>query len=201
MSTLTSPSPRQRAMESARMVLNEHPVYLDTETTGLNASDEIIEISIVDDDGSVLLQTLVKPSQPIPADATRIHGITNEETQNARTWPVLWPEIRGVLFGRRIVMYNQDFDLRMMAQSHARYRLPWKERFNTFDLLKLYAEYRGEWDPRRRSYRYHSLDSAGKQCGIALPNAHRATADTLLTRALLMHIAGAADNPPGPDQV
>lgn len=77
----------------------------------------------------------------------------------------------------------------MMQQSHARYRLPWKENLNTFDLLKLYAEYRGEWDPRRRSYRYHSLANAGRQCNITLPNAHRTTADTLLTRALLHYLA------------
>ena len=189
MSTSSSPSLRQRAMETARTVLTNQPVYLDTETTGLNATDEVIEIAIVDHDGSLLYQSLIKPSRPIPPDATRIHGITDAEVQSARAWPVLWPEIRGILFGRWIVMYNQDFDLRMMAQSHARYNLPWNERLKTFDLLKLYAEYRGEWDPRRRSYRYHSLDAAGKQCGIQLPNAHRAVADTLLTRALLHHIA------------
>jgi DNA polymerase-3 subunit epsilon len=193
MSTPVSPTQRQHAIEIARSVVDRLPVYLDTETTGLNPSDEIIEISIVDHDGKVLLETLVRPSQPIPPDATRIHGITNEETQAARTWPVIWPEVRSILFERVVVIYNQEFDLRMMAQSHARYRLPWKEHFNTFDLLKLYAEYRGEWDPRRRSYRYHSLDAAGKQCGIVLQNAHRATADTLLTRALLRYIAGIVD--------
>jgi DNA polymerase III subunit epsilon len=193
MSTPVSPTQHQRAIDIARTVINKQPVYLDTETTGLNPSDEIVEISIVDHDGKILLESLVRPSQPIPPDATRIHGITNEETQAARTWPVIWPEVRSILFERVVVIYNQEFDLRMMAQSHARYRLPWKERFTTFDLLKLYAEYRGEWDPRRRAYRYHSLDAAGKQCGISLPNAHRATADTLLTRALLRYIAGVVD--------
>jgi DNA polymerase III epsilon subunit-like protein len=77
----------------------------------------------------------------------------------------------------------------MLQQSHGRYKLPWKEKLTTFDLLKLYAEFRGDWDPYRRSYRYHSLANAGVQCNIHLPNAHRATADTLLTRALLHHIA------------
>lgn len=182
-------STRQRAIEVARKVCAAKPVYVDTETTGLNRTDEIIEISIVDDDGSVLLETLVKPSQPIPPDATRIHGITNQEVQSARPWPVVWPLVRSVLFGRLIVFYNEEFDMRMMQQSHARYRLPWKEKFNTFDLLKLYAEYRGEWDSYRRSYRYHSLANAGRQCKIDLPNAHRTTADTLLTRALLHYIA------------
>lgn len=190
MSIPVSNTPRQHATDAARTVLEKKPVYLDTETTGLRAEDEIVEISIVDDDGSILLDSLVKPSKPIPADASRIHGITDAHVQSARAWPVVWPEVRSILFGRVVVIYNQEFDLRMMMQSHARYRLPWKERFNTFDLLKLYAEYNGDWDARRRSYRYHSLASAGIQCGIQLPNAHRAAADTLLARAVLHHIAG-----------
>jgi DNA polymerase-3 subunit epsilon len=190
MSTPTTQTLRQRAVETARTVLAEKPVYLDTETTGLGAEAEILEISIIDDDGSVLFESLVKPAGSIPAEVTRIHGIKETDVQTARSWPAIWPEVRSILFGRLIVIYNAEFDLRMMAQSHARYRLPWKERLKIFDLLKLYAEYRGEWDPRRQSYRYHSLDVAGKQCGIVLPNAHRATADTLLTRALLHYIAG-----------
>lgn len=183
---------RQQAIEVARKLCAARPVYLDTETTGLDTSDEIIEISIIDDDGSVLLETLVKPSKPIPAAATRIHGLTNADVQGARPWPIVWQQVRSVLFGRKIVLYNEDFDVRMMRQSHARYRLPWNEQLDTFDLLKLYAEYRGEWDPKRRGYRYHSLANAGKHCNIALPNAHRTTADTLLTRALLHYLAESA---------
>ena len=190
MSIPVSPSIRQRAIDTAREVLSHQPVYLDTETTGLNPSDEIIEISIVDHDGALLFETLVKPSRPIPPDATAIHGITNEDVQSSRAWPIVWPQVKPLLFSRVVVIYNHEFDLRMMKQSYERYNLPWNENINSFDLLKLYAEFRGEWDPRRGGYRFHSLDSAGKQCGIALPNAHRATADTLLTRALLHHIAG-----------
>lgn len=183
------PATRQRAVDTARQVIAQNPIYLDTETTGLNRTDEIIEISIIDDDGNTLFETLVRPTQPIRADTIQVHHISNEAVRTASPWPVIWPQVRSVLFGRQIVIYNEEFDLRMMAQSHARYRLPWKDKFNTFDLLKLYAEFRGDWDPLRRSYRYYSLADAGQQCRISLPNAHRATADTLLTRALLHYIA------------
>ena len=55
--------------------------------------------------------------------------------------------------------------------------------------MKLYAEFRGVWDTRRGSYRLHSLADAGRDCRISLPNAHRSTADTLLTRAVLHYVA------------
>lgn len=180
---------RQRTIETARKIVAAQPLYVDTETTGLDRTDEIIEISIINDDGATLLETLIKPSKPIPLQASRIHGISNQDVQDARTWPVVWPTIRSLLFGRLIVFYNRDFDLRMMQQSHTRYNIPWKENFNTFDLLKLYAEFRGQWDSTRRAYRFHSLANAGRDCNIPLPNAHRSTADSLLTRALLHFIA------------
>jgi DNA polymerase-3 subunit epsilon len=183
-------SPRQQAVELACKVIAQQPVYLDTETTGLESSDEIVEISIVNHEGQVLFNSLVRPTQPIPAKATSIHGITNEEAQKGTPWPFVWQQIRPLLMNKTIVAYNSDFDYRMLQQSHARHKLPWKDRLYFFDLLKLYAQWRGEWDPQRRSWRYFSLDAAGKSAKIELPNAHRATADTLLTRALLHYLAG-----------
>jgi len=183
-------SPRQQAVLAARQVLQQQPVYIDTETTGLDKNAEIIEITIVDHDGSVLYESLVRPSQPIPQDAMRIHHITNEMVAHAPTWPVVWPTVRGFLTGRIIAIYNEDYDVRLMQQTHARYRLPWRESLKTFCIMKNYAQYRGEYDPRRRSYRYFSLEDAGRLANISIPNSHRATDDTLLARALLLHIAG-----------
>lgn len=180
---------RKLAIETAQKVLQQNPIYLDTETTGLGSDDEIIEISIVDDQGNVAFESLVRPSKPIPPDATKIHHICDADVQSAAPWPIVWQQVRSLLVNRLVVMYNQEFDLRMMQQTHAIYRLPWKERLNSFDLMKLYAQFRGEWNAVRRSYRYFSLEAAGKSCAISLPNAHRATADTLLTRALLHYIA------------
>lgn len=185
-----NPNSLQSAIETARKVIDARPVYLDTETTGLNTTDEIIEIAIVDHDGQVLLETLVRPSQPIPTAATLIHGIRNEDVKTARPWPIVWQQVQNILSGRVVVMYNDEFDIRLMKQSHAKYRLSWRENFSRVDLLKLYAQFRGEWDPVRRGYRSHSLANAGKHCGISLPNAHRSSADSLLTRALLLYIAG-----------
>jgi hypothetical protein len=55
--------------------------------------------------------------------------------------------------------------------------------------MKLYAQFRGDWDAQRRQYRYISLEKAGKDAGIYLPNTHRAVDDALLARAVLHFIA------------
>jgi DNA polymerase-3 subunit epsilon len=186
---MTLANSRINAINSARQVLKEDPVFLDTETTGLEKTDEIVEISVIDDAGQILLESLVRPTQPIPTAATRIHGITNAMVQHAPFWPILWPTIRSILSDHPIVIYNSDFDMRLIQQTFKRHNRPFQNVFNTYDLLKVFAEFRGDWDSYHRAYRYYSLENAGQLCSIELPNSHRSTADTLLTRALLHFIA------------
>ncbi|WP_275897043.1 exonuclease domain-containing protein, partial [Klebsiella pneumoniae] len=52
-------------------------VIIDTETTGLKDFDEIIEITIINMRGEILLNSLVKPSRLIPPGVTEINNITN----------------------------------------------------------------------------------------------------------------------------
>ena len=179
-----------RAMDLAQQILAKKPVYLDTETTGLEKEDEVIEISIVDFDGSLLFTSLVKPSQPIPLDAQRVHHIKDIDVISAPAWPIIWPRVRSFLYGRSIAAYNAPFDYRMMQQSHARYRLPWRDNLNMVDILPIYSDFRGTWDPVRRSMKYFKLEEAGAFFNISLMNKHRSEADALLVRALLHSIAG-----------
>jgi DNA polymerase-3 subunit epsilon len=186
---VTSPGNRETGKLSAK-IIDSKPVYLDTETTGLEKQDEIVEISILDFDGTTLFQTYIRPVNSLTPAATRIHGITNPMVANAPKWPALWPQIRSYLFSRPIAAYNAPFDLRMMQQSHARYKIPWRESFDWVDVMILFSNYRGIWDPMRKSMKYFSLMDAGKHFNISLPNAHRASADALLTRAVLHCLAG-----------
>lgn len=181
---------RQVISQEARVLLGSHPVYLDTETTGLHLTAEVIEIGIVDDDGNVLFDQLIKPRGKIDPAAARLHGITLEMLKDAPTWEQVWPQAEAVLMNRKIGVYNVEFDLRLIKQSISRAWLRWALLDSDFfDIMKLYAAYFGDWDPFHRSFRYQSLEMAGRQCGIKLPNAHRAVDDCLLTRALLHHMA------------
>ena len=181
---------RREAIAKAQIEVRKQPVYLDTETTGLNPTDQIVEICLIDSDGSSLFESLVKPTGRIPHDATRVHGITEAMVANAPTWPEIWPQVNATLAGRQLGIYNEEYDLRLMRQSHRVHRLEWPTpEFTSFCIMKLYAQFRGEWDARRGNYRWHSLENARMQCRLDLPNAHRARADALLARAVLQYMA------------
>jgi DNA polymerase-3 subunit epsilon len=178
------------AIELAKSIIRQQPVYIDTETTGLEKTDEIIEISIVDYDGKLLFTSLIKPSRPIPSEAQRIHHITNKDVASSQAWPIVWPSIRSFLYGRTVAAYNTPFDLRMMQQSHSRYNLPWRESLKSVDVLTIFSEFRGVYDPMHRSMKLFRLEEAGAFFKIPLMNTHRSEADALLVRAVLHSIAG-----------
>ena len=180
---------RREAIAKAQIELKRRPIYLDTETTGLKEYDQIVEIGVIDSDGTVLLESLVRPTGKIPADVTLIHGITDELVKSAPVWPEIWPQVEAILTERRVAIYNADFDLRLMQQSHRAHGLLWSAPVNPLCIMKLYAQFRGDWNSRTRAFRWYSLEDARWQCHLVLPNSHRARADALLARAVLEYIA------------
>ncbi len=182
---------RDEAIHNAQKWLAKKPIYIDTETTGTGPNDTIVEIAIIDDDGSTLIDTLVKPVGKIPAGASSIHGITNEKVADAPLWDIVWAQVESVMAHRAAGIYNADFDVRLMRQSHQMSWLQWNKPEGTefFCVMKLYAQFYGEWNTRQGNYRWQSLETARQQCGILLPNSHRARDDALLTREVLEFIA------------
>lgn len=164
----------------AREYWNQKPIFLDTETTGLDNNAEIVEISIVDSDGSVLLDTLVKPRKRIPHDVIRVHGITNELVEYAPSWLIVWPKVEAVLKDRVVGIYNADYDVRMFKQSHHLSGLVWRSPARRyFCIMNMYSDFSG-------SHRWQKLEISGRQLGIPLPNTHRAKDDTFLAREVFL---------------
>ena len=184
-------NPRQEAILVAKKILAASPIYLDTETTGMGYHDEVVEIAILDHDGSVVIDSLVKSIGEISSEAFAVHGITKGMVADAPTWGELWPEVEAALKDRVVAIYNAEFDNRMMMQSNRLHGLSWVPQYkDSFCIMKLYAQFYGQWNSYHNSFTWQSLDSARRQCSIEIPNTHRAKDDTLLARAVLHYMAG-----------
>lgn len=183
---------KQEAIASAQAWLAKDALILDTETTGLDWGDEIIEISIIAlRSGKVLLNTLVKPMFAIPPEASAIHGISDEMVAQAPSFEQIMLEVEGLLSGRVVVAYNAAFDKKMLCSSAAviGYEPPYIDCDFQCAMLA-YAEYKGDWNHGHGDFKWHSLTNAAKQQGITLEGeAHRALYDCQLTRALILKMA------------
>jgi DNA polymerase III epsilon subunit-like protein len=183
------PMAQRDAVQTARVLQQSRPHFVDTETTGTGPNAEVIEVAVIDWQGELLYDSLVRPRGRIEAGAFQVHGISDEKVQSAPGWGEIWPELEPVLQNKIIGAYNSDFDLRILKQTHRFSMLNWllpDDQF--FCVMKLYARFAGIWDSRRRSYRWHSLSEAGKQCRIPMPNSHRARDDAVLARAVFEYI-------------
>lgn len=98
-------------------MLKSDAVILDTETTGLDKQSQIISLAIIDMQGRALFNTLLRPTVAIHPGAQAIHGITYRQIANAPTLAHVVGQVTGLLSGRKVLIYNVAFDLRMLRQS------------------------------------------------------------------------------------
>lgn len=166
-------------------------VILDTETSGLDG--EVIEIAVIDSSGCVLLNTLVSPSTvcEIAPQATRVHGLTLDGLRDAPNWSVVRNDLRHAINGRPVVIYNADFDVKIIHNTDRNHGLlpslsytP----YGAFCAMLYIAEYIGEWNDHKGSWRWHTLSNVASRFGIETPNAHRALGDCQTTLAVLQRI-------------
>ncbi|CAH1536322.1 DNA polymerase III subunit epsilon [Vibrio rotiferianus] len=173
-------------------------IILDTETTGLDANAEIVEFTaICAETGKVIVNELVKPTCSIPADATAIHGITNEDVKDAPDFHLVFSNsFLPLLNGRSIIIYNSVFDTRLIIQSLRKhcndaYVSSVEDMFTKFCVPKCamlwYAEFYGDFNPKRNDFGWQRLTNACAQQNVDVSDltAHRALADCEMTRRLI----------------
>jgi DNA polymerase III subunit epsilon len=183
-----NPIHREKAIRWAKqMAADDSVLFLDTETTGLNWSAEIVDLALIDRHGNPLLDTLIKPNGRIPPDASAVHGIHERDVINAPTWKAIYPTFMSLIENRQIVAYNQEFDRRMIDGSCLRCRLEspvgkWR------CAMLAFSWFLGEWNPAKNDYRWPRLEEAVRFFRGA-PGGHRALSDALACRQVVLGMA------------
>ena len=189
MTTTVSLTHRVKAIDWAkRTAADLDAIYLDTETTGTGFDTEIVDIGIVDHAGHVLIDSLVKPQRSIPVEASRVHGIYDDDVANAPAWPDIADHVHDVIAGRYVVIYNRDYDRGILDQVNRSCGLllpaaDWQ------CAMLAYADFAGE-PGKYGGFRWHKLEAAARAFGID-PGGHRARADAEACRLVVRAMAGA----------
>jgi len=173
--------------------LQQKPIFLDTETTGLDEQAQVVDLAIIDHDGTVLMDTLIRPTVSIPDEASAVHGISNIDVLAAPTFADVLPQIKAIVTDRILCIYNASYDIRILRQSARAHLVEKKFEIGMWCawncVMELYAEYFGDWSEYYQSYRWQKLGDAASQCEIVTPKLHRAMADAEITRLILIHMA------------
>lgn len=95
-------------LEARGWLADPRSVVVDFETTSLDGF--AVQMSVVATDGTVLLDTLIRPEVPIHPGAEAVHHIRADDLVFERSWRQLWPDIRRVMQPTRPIAYNAAFD-------------------------------------------------------------------------------------------
>lgn len=100
-------------------------IFFDLETTGVDiATDRIVEISYlkISPNGKEESKTLrINPERPIPAQATAVHGITNDDVKSCPTFREVAKKIAADFSGSDLGGYNSNrFDIPLLAEEFLR---------------------------------------------------------------------------------
>ena len=157
-------------------------VFFDLETTGTNIStDRIVEISVVKvmPDGEQIVRTRrINPEKPIPADATAVHHITDEDVKDCPSFRQVAKSLREFMVGCDFCGFNSNrFDLPLLAEEFLRAGVE----VDFFDKAK-YVDVQNIFHKKEErtlvaAYRFY--------CGKELEAAHSANADTMATYEVL----------------
>lgn len=172
------------AIEIAKKwMLDKSAVIVDCETTGLDCHrDAILSIGIIDLEGNELFYSLVKPplvDGKIEVGKTDIHGITPEMVSNAPEFPEIYPQLVGILHNATMLAYNDYFDYSFIWWSCSKYDLPNIEPSKRRDVMRLFAQWFGEYSNYYKDFKWQSLPGA----------THNALEDCLETLKLLKSMA------------
>jgi CBS domain-containing protein len=167
------------AISSATPLIALDAVVVDTETTGLEpAKARVVEIGAVRivrgrRDGAPPFRRLVRPGVPIPAAATRVHGIDDTALAGASSFAEVWPDFTRYLGDTLVIGHSIGFDLAVLKRECERADIAWV-RPRTLD-TRLLAEVA---EPELAGY---SLDELAAWLGVEVAGRHSAIADAGMT--------------------
>lgn len=181
-------SERGKAARLAYTWLSQDPVFLDTETTGLDAGAQALEIGLVNVSGDLIYETRLKPTVSIDPAAAAVHGISEAMLADAPAWPDIAQQLQHHIDQRPLVIFNAEFDTRILKQTAEAHNDPasWLDTLTVYCAIRLAAGYYG---PTNR-YGTISLASAASQAGLNWSGrAHSAVADAVMTAGVVRDIA------------
>lgn len=159
----------------------DHIVVLDTETTGRGPSADVVEIAwvVIDEHLEVLdeVATLIDPGRPIPAEATEVHGITDEMVAGAPTFEAFMTDPTSSPFGSGstlVIGHNVEFDYQ-----HIEAYVADGTTLCTLRLARHLFPVLGS----------HTLQTLVHHCRLGDVQTHRAAADVELTLRLARRMA------------
>ena len=176
-------------METTEQKLVQQPIadvtfaFIDIETTGLAPAQNgrVCEVALIRRKAGRRLDVfnqLINPDCLIPAEVTRIHGITNEMVEDKPFFSKIAPKLISLLSDCAVVCHNAAFDVPFLAYEfyNAGLRFPPACILDTLE----YARKHGDFTSNK-------LGNISQELGFPKDGWHRALNDVVMTENIFLH--------------
>jgi len=121
-------------------------IILDTETTGMDPlqGDRIVEIGCVEVENQVptgkTYHVYINPERDVPAEATAVHGITNDFLKDKPTFGEIVGDFVDFIADSRLVIHNAEFDIKFLNAELKMFGFPSMDMRRATDTVKMARE-------------------------------------------------------------
>ena len=132
----------------------DNVIVVDTETTGLEPSDEVISYGICTAQGDEIANQLVRPTRHTAwPEAEKINHISWDDVKAQPHLTELEPSLSALWANSALLVgYNIGFDQRLLHQSGVNL-----SGIEAFDLMEAFARLHCQWNRHRQAYRWLRL--------------------------------------------
>ena len=168
-------------IEKIKRIPLDQILVLDTETTGVDASAEVLQFSALWADGREAMNIYIKPTHTTEwPRAMSVNHISPQDVAKCPEISEVKEKIEALMRqSKAIVGYNLPFDLGMLW--HNGVTLPSEESVKYIDLMRPFAEVYGEYSLVYGDYKWQKLITCAKYYGYQGDGWHDSLADTKAT--------------------
>lgn len=159
-------------------------VVLDTETTGFTPGvDDVLSLAICDGHGNKIFYELFKAKRNESwPEAEKINGISPCDVADCSYIDDYKSQIEEILAKANVIVgFNASYDIGMLEGEG----IVVPKTLPIIDVMIEFAEVYGEWNEKRKCYRWKNLSTACEYYGYKHINAHDAYEDVIATLYVL----------------